>query len=819
MPVGITVDAALFQPAPAMVHSIDAAGRLTDVSDDWLATLGYRRADVIGRPLTDFLTDTSAAYVRDVLVPELIEVGRCENVACQMVAQDGRIVDVLQTAVATHDAQGRLERSIAVTIDVTRWRALEQRLNLVDLRYQSIVETQQEMICRFDRDLTLTFVNASYAQAFDRRDLVGTSFLDLVPAKDHDLVRDAVDALRPAVPRTTEHEVLLPDGSNGWQQWTDLAISDEDGNIAEYQSVGRDITKIKHLEQSAREREAFLRDVFESLNDGIAVFDKDGRFITCNHYYLQLHDLSQELYTEGAYYADILRGGVKRRQYEVDERDVDEWIAARLAAFTSGAQTQEIRISGDRWLHEKSSRTSSGQVVLMSRDMTDRKRMEYRIRHLAMHDGLTTLPNRAAFDQELARARARRLRQDRTLALILLDIDNFKAINDAYGHKAGDDLLVLVGQRMRDAVRGHEFVARIGGDEFAIIAEGDVAKASFEPLLRRLDALIREPALDIAREPIFPTASMGYAVLGDDTDDTETLRLQADAALYNVKARGRRHWRRYVPGMGGGKTESLLFETEMRMALDRHELALEYQPIVQLDDGAVVGIEALLRWDHPSRGRLPASAFIDRLERTPLMIDVSAWVIERACADLRWLVDGDGFDGRLWINVDGQCLRWASFADCVIAALSRQTLDPRMLVLELTETASIEAADAAEVLATFSVLGITIAIDDFGTGFSSLSQLTKLPFGILKIDKSFLPAPGNDPRIDAVLESIIGICERFGLESTIEGIETHAHLEKARSFRYQLGQGYHIGHPLPRDHLASALRTWPAALHAAQASE
>lgn len=574
-------------------------------------------------------------------------------------------------------------------------------------------------------------------------------------------------------------------------------------NAAQARSL-HDHQKLQQLEVSARKSKDYLQNVIETIADGMAVFDRNGQLVLFNNAFKELYHESRNLIKHGVNYEEFVRKGAELGQYEEIGSDLSSWIQSRLAMFQVEEQIYELPLRGDRWLHVKTRKTDAGHVVGLHRDMTESKRLENRIRHMAMHDSLTGLPNRTAFDEELRRSRARSERYGHSFALIFLDLDNFKAVNDTYGHQVGDNLLLEIARRLSAAVRQNDFVARLGGDEFAIIAEGNGAANEFEKLLLRLDDHVRKVA-DITHDPIYPRTSIGFTTFPEDNEDLDTLRLHADAALYAAKAAGRGTWRKYRSGLPGGKTESLLFEGEVRHGIEHGEFELHYQPIVKLSDLSIVGIEALLRWRHPERGYQPAGDFIDRLERNPAILDVSEWVIGKACEDAAWLIKDADFRGTLWINVAGHCFRWRGFVDCVANAVSSQQLPPDRVILEVTETSFVEASEANDVINSLRMLGNDIAIDDFGTGFSSLSRLTSLRVGILKIDKSFLLSDENADRGDAIIEHVVQLCDRFDMMSTIEGIETADHLEKARRLGCEWGQGFFFARPMPLLNLKALL--------------
>ncbi|MEZ5650983.1 MAG: EAL domain-containing protein [Burkholderiaceae bacterium] len=787
-----------------MVHSTDSAGRITSVNDHWLATLGYARRDVIGRPVSEFMAPKRMAAAWGRLGPAMGQPGRASNTEYRMFCRAGDTIDVLVSMLDRSDVGGQVVRSVAVVVNLSRWRHVERQAHRRGLRNRALSDVQGAMVCRFNRDLIMTFANEACARYFGRADLVGQSFLALFPRHVHNRVRHNIGALAPFRARSQVHEVLRPDGMLAWMQWHDIAVADGD-RIVEYISVGRDITEIKRLEGAARIRQAFLSQVLEGMPDALAVFGRDGRLLVSNRHYREFHAPLRDLIDDGAGFEELLRRGLACHHFMPDDRPVHRWLDERLASYGGDGGSHELQLAGGRYLHERVSHTADGYVVCSSRDISDTKRMQARVREMALLDDLTGLPNRKAFRIELRRAIGRADRGGGGFALLLADLDEFKRINDTYGHPVGDALLAELGRRMRAAARQADVVSRLSGDEFALIVESEAPDGRFEGFIERLIEYVRQPIDDLAGEVIMPAVSIGYTVYPGDHHGAEDLIVHADSALYAAKRAGRDRAVRYAGGMDNGRIDSEGFESELDAAMRRGEFDLDYQPIFGLGTGRVIGVEALLRWNHPDRGRLTASEFMPRLEHDPIIVDVTAWVFARASIDLRRWRQLHGFDGSLWINLSARCLRWSGLIDCVRQAIAVPAARPAALVLELTETAAQEPADAERTLGQLSALGVGLALDDFGTGFSSLSRLGRLPLDVVKIDKSFLLDDDGGGRSEAIVQSIVDLCDRLSIKAMIEGIETDAHLRKARDLGCGFGQGYHLARPLARPELTNWL--------------
>jgi diguanylate cyclase (GGDEF)-like protein/PAS domain S-box-containing protein len=454
-------------------------------------------------------------------------------------------------------------------------------------------------------------------------------------------------------------------------------------------------------------------------------------------------------------------------------------------------------------------------VVLNTRDISERKALEAKLAHQAFHDPLTGLANRALFRDRLEHALQRSRRHQKPLAVLFLDLDDFKTINDTLGHAEGDRLLQAVAARLLECVRLADTVARLGGDEFAILLEEETDPENVLEVARRLTTSLQLAFMVESRE-IIVGASIGIARGSPDSTVDDLLR-EADVAMYMAKSRGKRTFQVFEPAMHRALVERLELAEDLRAALKRAELRLEYQPIIDLSDGRIHAVEALVRWEHPRRGLLPPASFIALAEETGLIVPLGEWVLRCACADaVAWQsADPDSESVVVSVNLSGRQLQEADLAASVAAILDETGLDPRRLVLEITENVAMQEPEIARArLSELKALGVRLAIDDFGTGYSSLGSLRSFPVDILKIDKSFIDTLDTMGGSGAFAEAILTLGESLRLHTVAEGIETEDQLARLRELGCGFGQGFHLSRPVAAARIAELLERSRVPAHA-----
>jgi diguanylate cyclase (GGDEF)-like protein/PAS domain S-box-containing protein len=597
------------------------------------------------------------------------------------------------------------------------------------------------------------------------------------------------------------------------ENWSLLALGEV---VLTLLIVTRQITAVREnaqlvSERAARDNEARFRSLVQHSSDVITVVDPTGGG---NIRYISPSATRVLGYAAGALVGKPLTSIMHPEDaIRVEAMLADSWSQTGVTAPVEW----RVRHQDGHWLFVEAVATNLVQeptvrgVVVNTRDITERKSLEAQLVHQAFHDPLTGLANRALFLDRVTHALAVTARYGRLpVAVLFLDLDNFKTVNDSFGHVPADQLLAAVARRLVEAVRLSDTVARLGGDEFAILLEDASGAMSPATAAERITASLREPFLVEGKE-VFVTSSIGIAVAGADLSPADLLR-NADTAMYQAKASGKGHHEMFEARMHAETLERLELESELRRALDRNELSLRYQPIVTLGDGTVCGMEALVRWEHPRRGTLLPAQFIPLAEETGLIVPIGQWVLGEACRQAkRWQTRyRRAIPFTMTVNVSGHQLQHGGMAETVRAALAEHRLDPTTLVLEITESVLMQQTEVMLArLRTLKALRVRLAIDDFGTGYSSLSYLKRFPIDILKIAKPFIDDVGGAGGLtdSALARAIIGLGDTLKLQTIAEGIEAPAQLAELRTLGCELGQGYFFAQPLSAEGMEALLES------------
>ncbi|WP_138763740.1 phosphodiesterase DibA [Pseudomonas lactis] len=562
--------------------------------------------------------------------------------------------------------------------------------------------------------------------------------------------------------------------------------------------IGRRFARAHALQQPLKENRERLRQaaaVFDCTREGVLVTDTQGLIVHVNRAFMEITGYQCEdvmgqrpsLFKSGRHSAHFYQ-----QMFQALE-STGEWSGEIWNRRKSGEvypQWQTIRV-----IHDDQGQVS--HYVAVFSDISAMKNSEHELAHLAHHDPLTDLPNRLLFTDRAEQALASAQVHKRGCALLLMDLDHFKIINDSLGHNVGDQLLKLVAERLSGLFGPGVTLARLGGDEFAVLAESCPQVVQAAALAQRMLNAMKDPFIFDGNQ-LFISASIGISLFPSDALSAEQLLRNADSALFKAKSAGRESYALYTEELTAHAQHRVEIAGELRRALDQHELRVYYQPVHDLHDSRLVGVEALVRWQHPERGLASPGEFIPIAERTGLIAEIDAWVMDQACRQMcQWLADGAPLSF-IAINVSSRLFARRELYEQVAQVLHATGLDPAFLELEVTESAVMDDPEVAlEQLHRLRELGLRLAIDDFGTGYSSLLRLKRLPVQKLKIDQGFVAGLPWDEDDAAIVRVVIALAKSMGMQVHAEGIEQ---VEQARFLLDQecdMGQGYWFGRPMP----------------------
>jgi diguanylate cyclase (GGDEF)-like protein/PAS domain S-box-containing protein len=560
--------------------------------------------------------------------------------------------------------------------------------------------------------------------------------------------------------------------------------------------IARQIAAIRAARE-LDEGNRFATEIIENAGEGIVVYDKGLRYLLWNRFMEELTGLAA---------ADVIGKPALELFPHLREQNVDQLLRRAFTGETVSSPDVHYYVpaTGRRgWVssvyrpHLDEQGAIVGVIGLI-RDITQRKEAEQQIEYQAYHDALTGLANRRLFQEHLSLALALAQRRNSMVAVLFLDLDHFKLVNDSLGHSVGDELLREIARRLKAAVREGDTVARVGGDEFTIVLQDVPRSDAVAVVAQKVLRSIAEP-MEISGHRLYVTTSIGITLFPNDGDDAETLLKNADTAMYRAKAEGRNTYQLATRELSRSTQERMTLESDLYGALGAGEFELLYQPQIELNDGetTVAGMEALLRWHHPERGTIAPEQFIGVAEERGLILQIGEWVLREACRAARRFHDHGFPHFRVAVNLSARQFRDPSLLSTVESAIGDAGIDARALELEITESVAMEDVEQTmTTLAQFRRHGVTIAIDDFGTGHSSLSYLKRFPIDALKIDKGFvldLPDKFEDA---AIVSSVIQLANGLGLRVIAEGVETKEQLEFLRDAGCRELQGFYFSYPV-----------------------
>jgi diguanylate cyclase (GGDEF)-like protein/PAS domain S-box-containing protein len=757
---------------------------------------------VLGRTPVEFMPASERERVRGWVAKHMTPDGALHDFEHQVIARSGEVRWVRVNAIGLFDADGRRIGQRGTGRNVTERKLAEQRLEDGHRLLAGVLDAVPDPISVKDEQLRFVAVNDAFCRLLGRtRDsLIGHDDFAFVPP-DHAWRSRATDeaALTGDAPVVYEAETLL-DGQHRWLLVRKSRIVRSDGSRAVL-TVFTDLTERRAMEQALRESETRFRDFTRAASEFVWENDIEGRFT-------YVSERAQAVF--GCPASDMIGRTPADFMPAAEGARVREWLERHLQPDGSfrNLEQQVIGAGGEiRWLlvnavgmfDEHGRRIGQRGAA---RDITERKEAEARITHLATRDALTDLPNRVLLGDRLQQALINAQRQHTGVAVMFIDLDRFKHINDSLGHGVGDELLRHVAARLKACLRGGDTLARLGGDEFVAVLEGlrtsDDARAVGEKILTAL----AEP-FAIGGQILATTASIGASLYPSDGDDPAALMRNADTAMYHAKSAGRNALQFFSLEMNLRAVERHRLETALRQALDARQFALVYQPQMNVATGALAGAEVLLRWNHPELGQVSPARFIPLAEEIGLIQWLGDWVLETACAQLAEWPASDAL--RVAVNLSvGQLRDTRAFLQRAHDIIRDARIDPRRIEFEITETLLVSnVAEHSHVLRTLGELGCGIAVDDFGTGYSSLSYLKRLPIDTVKIDRSFVRDIVSDPDDAAIVSAIVAMAHKLKLDVVAEGVETREQLAVVRELGIDRYQGFLVSPGVPAEEFAA----------------
>ncbi|TQK74334.1 diguanylate cyclase/phosphodiesterase with PAS/PAC sensor(s) [Brevibacillus sp. AG162] len=667
--------------------------------------------------------------------------------------------------------------------------ALDQSTILAITDHKGIILRANEQFCRISK--------------YERSELIG---------KDHRILnsgyhpkgffKEMWSCIRSGQVWRGEIRNRAKDGSYYWVDTTIVPFKNQAGEIYQYLSIRSDITARKQMEDELKRSEEKYRIIAENTSDIISIINLDGDFL----YLSPSHKRVWEHTVPDEEIHNLFEWIVE------DDRDIFAY-AIQHAFSTRKEYMVECRINTQIndviWTESKinpimDEEGNVTKLLLVTRDVTDRKQSEETIHHLAYHDALTDLPNRRMYVQQLSKEMMQAKRFQSNLAVLFLDLDRFKDVNDSFGHDVGDMLLIEAAKRLQACLKPGDVVARLGGDEFTIMQNQLQDRSEAAALAEQIMNQLQRP-FELDGHVFNVSCSIGIALYPQDGDNPEDLLKRADTALYTVKSRGKNGYDFFDPTMEAKSLERILMENEMRKAIEQEHFQIYYQPKIDIATSAMTGMEALVRWVHPELGIIPPNRFIPIAEETGMILALGEWILKQACKQNKIWHD-EGYTLKVSVNLSARQIYQKDLVEMIKDILRETNLSPDWLELEITESIFVKMEEATAVLQQIRDIGIQISIDDFGTGYSSFSYIKSLPVDTIKIDASFIRDIHHNQESQAIVKAIVTIAQSLNMNVIAEGIELDDQVAALKENGCDHGQGYLFSKPLPTDAFDQFLR-------------
>ena len=723
-------------------------------------------------------------------VARAVEEGTDYGIEFRVIWPDGTLHWIGNKGRVYRDETDRPIRMVCVAMDITERKQAEEALRQSEEQYRRIIETTSEGVWIIDAESKTVFVNSQMAQmlGYTLEEMQGQPLFAFMDEEGMAIATANIERRRQGIQEQHDFKFRRKDGSDLWAIVSTNPIFDQLGNYAGSLGMLTDITERKLSEQILRKSEARNRALLNAIPDLMFRVSPDGTFLD----FKRTKDYSL-MRLESEFLGKKISEVLPNQVAEVCIHSIEQ------ALSTGEVQTFEYQLPQNGNLIDFEARIVSvgnDEALIIVRDITERKQAQAMIQYQAFHDLLTGLPNRTLFNDRLLQSLVNARRSQNILAVMFLDLDRFKTINDTLGHAVGDQLLQQVAQRVIARLREGDTFARWGGDEFTLLLPQISCSEQAAKIAQRILDTLQEP-FNLECHELYITSSIGIALCPCDGEDVQTLLRNADAALYRAKEQGRNNYQFYIPAMNSHAQELLTLENRLHHALKQGEFVLYYQPQVNINTGELTGIEALVRWQHPELGLVPPETFIPLAEENGLIVPINEWVLRTACSQNKVWQEAGISPLRIAVNLSPRQFQQPNLVATVAWILEETGLAPQCLELEITETIIIQNVDFARMmLLDLQAMGIHISMDDFGTGYSSLGYLKKFPFHTLKLDQSFIEELTDNPQDKAIISAVIALGHALNLRVVAEGVETQEQFELLRSLHCEQIQGYLFSRPL-----------------------
>lgn len=783
------------------VSIVDANGLITYVNQVFCDITKYRAEELIGKTYgflnSDYSEETTFLQIKNEILNHKVSHQKVKSHA-----KDGTPFWIQATFVPVFDDNRQIIQYISFDIDITSKVLMNENYKNALLDFHNIENAlnQSTIVAITDRKGLITYANDKFCELsqYPLDELIGQTHR-IVNSGHHpkSFFIEMWQTIENGEIWTGDVKNRSKDGKSYWVNTTIVPLLNNKGIPYQYIAIRSDITARKEAEQSLEiALKNDFRQTVKNLQNAIFkyTYDDEGKIL----FTLMEGKIAQVL---GITAEKI---NMRKVEYSFSKKELTRIVRNLTKGLEGKAVQFELYLHGYTFLVYLSPISVDGEVVEVvgtAIDISERKEAEKLVEHMAFFDHLTGLPNRRLFQKKVKEEIAQALEDNTQFAIMFIDLDRFKNVNDSMGHPIGDQLLIAVGQRLLKSVRKNDFVARYGGDEYVILLPSCQQSEADTIAARILDEL--EYPLTFQNIDLFVTSSIGISIFPEDGHDYEALTANADSAMYLAKEKGKNNYQFFTEDLRRDIIEKMTLERELRHALIKNQFLLYYQPQIDLKTGQMTGLEALIRWHHPSKGIISPTDFIPIAEETGLIVPIGQWVLETACAQIKKWQEAHFPQLQISINVSFVQFMQTNFAKLVEETLVKTGLQPHYLNLEITESMTSDALNCQTTLYQLRKIGINISIDDFGTGFSSLSYISNFPITHLKIDQVFVQ--GTSTSNKAIVKTIISLAKNLNLKVIAEGVETVDQARFLKDLDCDEVQGYYYFRPLPEEQVTALL--------------